>query len=332
MTEATYDLYWLVVAAGRARPRHRRRAVHGGRGRAAGSAARRIVRVETSSLEGQGGARRFYEKTGFRLAGAIATSTQKETTCWCSPRCCDASRRPGCWSVHAGHARRGRARLAPACRAPAPPRPGRRLRPAAAGHDRDREPAPPSDGAARRGAPSRPSCGGCCWRRGCSRRPGRTRARRPPRGRGSRSRPSASRRARKGEARAQVRLRIDTRPSDAPGALAFDLEGQGVEPYAVVAQESPRRRAGGASRRRPSLSALVVRVTRDLIDGVAARRRLQDGSPTALHAALVADGGELREEAIRIVGERQLRDEVPDPAQAARRRRRDRSATRRWGR
>ena len=30
------------------------------------------MRVETSSLEGQGGARRFYEKTGYRLAGAIA--------------------------------------------------------------------------------------------------------------------------------------------------------------------------------------------------------------------------------------------------------------------
>ena len=31
----------------------------------------RVVRVETSSLEGQGGARRFYEKTGYRLSGAI---------------------------------------------------------------------------------------------------------------------------------------------------------------------------------------------------------------------------------------------------------------------
>jgi len=30
-----------------------------------------IIRVETSSLEGQGGARRFYEKTGFKLAGSI---------------------------------------------------------------------------------------------------------------------------------------------------------------------------------------------------------------------------------------------------------------------
>ena len=112
----------------------------------------------------------------------------------------------------------------------------------------------------------------------------------------------------KGEARAQVRLRIDTRPSEAPGALAFDLQGQGVEPYAVAVKKA---RGTEAPAPRPSLSALVVRITRDLVEGVATRRRLQDGSPTALHAALVADGGELREEAIRIVGERGLRDEVP---------------------
>jgi len=31
----------------------------------------RIVRVETSSLEGQGGARRFYEKSGWRDAGGF---------------------------------------------------------------------------------------------------------------------------------------------------------------------------------------------------------------------------------------------------------------------
>jgi len=70
MTEATYDLYWLVVA-------------QDARGQGIGGAlstalevelrerGARIIRVETSSLEGQGGARRFYEKTGFRLSGAI---------------------------------------------------------------------------------------------------------------------------------------------------------------------------------------------------------------------------------------------------------------------
>jgi GNAT superfamily N-acetyltransferase len=70
MTEAAYDLYWLVVR-------------DGVRGRGVGATLfaaveeelrqRRghVIRVETSSLEGQGGARRFYEKTGFKLAGAI---------------------------------------------------------------------------------------------------------------------------------------------------------------------------------------------------------------------------------------------------------------------
>jgi hypothetical protein len=119
----------------------------------------------------------------------------------------------------------------------------------------------------------------------------------------------------KGEARAQVRLRVDTRPSEAPGAVAFDLEGRGVEPYVVAPPRGGKGRGGGpggaAPQRMPSLTALVVRIARDLVDGTAARQRLQEGSPGALHAALVADGGELREEAIRIVGERQLREEVP---------------------
>ena len=70
MTESTYDLYWLVVAEaarGRGVGAGLLAAVEGElRERGAG-----IIRVETSSLEGQGGARRFYEKTSFRLAGSI---------------------------------------------------------------------------------------------------------------------------------------------------------------------------------------------------------------------------------------------------------------------
>ena len=71
MTEAAYDLYWLVVA-------------EDARGQGIGGKlavaveqelkerGAHIVRVETSSLEGQGGARRFYEKAGYRISGAIA--------------------------------------------------------------------------------------------------------------------------------------------------------------------------------------------------------------------------------------------------------------------
>jgi hypothetical protein len=114
----------------------------------------------------------------------------------------------------------------------------------------------------------------------------------------------------KGEARAQVRVRVDSRPADAPGAVSFDVGGQGVEPYVVEAGKV-RGGATAAQSPRPSLTALATRIARDLIEGVAARHRLEDGAPAAVHAALVADGGELREEAIRIAGERQLRDEAP---------------------
>jgi GNAT superfamily N-acetyltransferase len=70
MTDATYDLYWLVTAAEQ-------------RGRGLGATlmqdiedelrgrGARTVRVETSSLEGQGGARRFYLRIGYREAGLI---------------------------------------------------------------------------------------------------------------------------------------------------------------------------------------------------------------------------------------------------------------------
>jgi ribosomal protein S18 acetylase RimI-like enzyme len=71
MTETSFDLYWLVVAAD-------------ARGRGIGAAlmtavedqlrARgvRRIRVETSSLEGSGGAARFYAKTGYDRVGLIA--------------------------------------------------------------------------------------------------------------------------------------------------------------------------------------------------------------------------------------------------------------------
>jgi ribosomal protein S18 acetylase RimI-like enzyme len=70
MTDTTYDLYWLVVGAA-------------SRGQGVGSAllaeterslrarGARVVRVETSSLEGQGGASRFYQRSGYRRVGEI---------------------------------------------------------------------------------------------------------------------------------------------------------------------------------------------------------------------------------------------------------------------
>jgi ribosomal protein S18 acetylase RimI-like enzyme len=70
MTESTFDLYWLVVAADA-----RGRGIGGAlmtaiedllRGRGA-----RRIRVETSSLEGSGGAARFYAKSGYDRVGTI---------------------------------------------------------------------------------------------------------------------------------------------------------------------------------------------------------------------------------------------------------------------
>jgi ribosomal protein S18 acetylase RimI-like enzyme len=71
MTESTFDLYWMVTAAAQ-------------RGKGLGAQLltavenelqrrrMRRIRVETSSLEGQGGALRFYQRCGYRVVGTIA--------------------------------------------------------------------------------------------------------------------------------------------------------------------------------------------------------------------------------------------------------------------
>ncbi len=70
MTEATFDLYWLVVSAAERGKGLGKALVAGFEDHLRGRGAR-TVRVETSSLEGQGGARRFYESTGYQRAGVI---------------------------------------------------------------------------------------------------------------------------------------------------------------------------------------------------------------------------------------------------------------------
>ena len=70
MTDATYVLYWLVVAEearGRGLGRGLLAAVETDV-RARGGAR---IRIETSSLEGQGGAARFYAAAGYERAGLI---------------------------------------------------------------------------------------------------------------------------------------------------------------------------------------------------------------------------------------------------------------------
>jgi hypothetical protein len=115
---------------------------------------------------------------------------------------------------------------------------------------------------------------------------------------------------RKGVARARVLLRFDTRPASAPGAIAEAVEGTGEQTYDVPARGKSAKAAPEAPRE-ALYEGLVQRVAGDLIAGFAARRRVRQASPEALRAALAADGGELRVEAIRAVGERRLASEAP---------------------
>jgi ribosomal protein S18 acetylase RimI-like enzyme len=70
MTESTFDLYWIVVEA-QARGRGIGRALLEATERHLAARGARIVRVETSSLEGQGGAARFYDRAGYARSGVI---------------------------------------------------------------------------------------------------------------------------------------------------------------------------------------------------------------------------------------------------------------------
>jgi ribosomal protein S18 acetylase RimI-like enzyme len=71
MTDATYDLYWLVTAAAARGRGHGRDLLAAVESELAQRGAR-TIRIETSSLEGQGGALRFYERSGYTVAGRIA--------------------------------------------------------------------------------------------------------------------------------------------------------------------------------------------------------------------------------------------------------------------
>jgi ribosomal protein S18 acetylase RimI-like enzyme len=70
MTDATYDLYWLITAAER-RGQGLGAALLGEVERELRARGARTVRIETSSLEGQGGALRFYRRVGYEEVGRI---------------------------------------------------------------------------------------------------------------------------------------------------------------------------------------------------------------------------------------------------------------------
>jgi len=70
MTDATFDLYWMITAAARRGQGLGGRLLHALE-QALHARGARTVRIETSSLEGQGGARRFYERAGYGVVGLI---------------------------------------------------------------------------------------------------------------------------------------------------------------------------------------------------------------------------------------------------------------------
>jgi len=108
----------------------------------------------------------------------------------------------------------------------------------------------------------------------------------------------------KGAARAAVRLRIDTRPSDvADRRFNEDVQAGSENQYVVDAKGGPDKQA--------LFSKLVSRTIQDLLNGYVARQQLWTGDPASVRPLLTADAGELTLEAIRAVGERRLTSEVP---------------------
>jgi len=110
---------------------------------------------------------------------------------------------------------------------------------------------------------------------------------------------------RKGICRAGVSLKVDTRPSDARGALEDDLSATGEDRFEITAAGGPDRAA--------LAQRLAERTAVDLLSGLLARARLRRATPAEVHAAIVADGGSspIREEAIRLAGVRGLTAEAP---------------------
>jgi hypothetical protein len=105
----------------------------------------------------------------------------------------------------------------------------------------------------------------------------------------------------KGLLRAAVALNLSTRPAEAPGGLNEDLSAASEQPF-EVGDKIDRQALG---------QRLLERTVGDLVGGYAARISLSKAAPEQLHAAIVSDGGALREEAIRIAGTRGLKGEVP---------------------
>jgi hypothetical protein len=107
----------------------------------------------------------------------------------------------------------------------------------------------------------------------------------------------------KAAARAAVRLRIDTRPSEiAAGHWNEDVQA-GAETIYKPASKPDRA---------DLFQRLVARTVGDLLSGYLARQRLWTGSEAAARATLKADAGEMRLEAVHVVAERKLASAAPE--------------------
>lgn len=106
----------------------------------------------------------------------------------------------------------------------------------------------------------------------------------------------------KAKVRAVAMVQLDTRPSDVRGALSEQLAGSG---------EGELPSGAALTARTAAAERVAERTVADLLDAYLARARLDLASPAELHAVIEDPASPLRDEAIRQVGARQLRDETP---------------------
>jgi hypothetical protein len=108
----------------------------------------------------------------------------------------------------------------------------------------------------------------------------------------------------KAAARAAVRMRIDTRPSEIAAAHWNEDVQAGAE---TIYKPASKPDKGDLFQR------LVARTVTDLLQGYLVRQRLWTGDETAARAAIKsADAGELRLEAVHVVAERKMAGAVPE--------------------
>jgi hypothetical protein len=106
----------------------------------------------------------------------------------------------------------------------------------------------------------------------------------------------------KGAARAVIRFRVDTRPSELAGRhWSDDVQAQAETQFALDAKVD----------RKAVFTKLISRMLDDLTASYLTRQQLWKGGPKEIGAALNADAGEAKAEAIRVVAHRRMTSEVP---------------------